>query len=245
MKIVVAHLTRMHAPFVCVAGIDLDTGKHVRPVLEFDQLGLSLTARHGGPFDIGSVVDLGPVRYAGRAPEVEDWRFDRKKARRMRAVASNTFWDMLAEPAQSTLIAIFGNDLRRCGDTFVTDVGRGQASLGLLVPDSPPVLLINESGKIRLRVRQAGGDSWLPVTDLRLYAYANDQFAPRPDIVRHVTDAMRNGTPVILGVGLTRPMFGGGTTKRHWLQVNNIHLAGNPSWGENNPYSNVTRGRPG
>jgi len=233
MKIVVSHLTRMQAPFICVAGIDLDTGKHVRPVLEFGQLGLSLTARYGGPFDIASVVDLGPARYVGSAPEVEDWRFDRKKACRMRGMAHAEFWNRLEDTVQATLTGIFGGDLRRCGDTYAADVKRGQASLGCLAPVEPPLLVVNESGKIRLRVLQDGHNAWLPVTDMRLYAYANDQFVPREDAVRRLAETLRGGTRVILGVGLTRPMFGGGNVRRHWLQVNNIHLADNPAWREN------------
>jgi hypothetical protein len=33
MQIVINHLTRMQRGFMCVAGVDLATGRHVRPVL--------------------------------------------------------------------------------------------------------------------------------------------------------------------------------------------------------------------
>ena len=39
MEILVTHLTRMKEQCICVAGIDLATGKHVRPVLERRQAG--------------------------------------------------------------------------------------------------------------------------------------------------------------------------------------------------------------
>ena len=32
MKIVVSHLTRMQRGTVCVAGLDVDSGQHVRPI---------------------------------------------------------------------------------------------------------------------------------------------------------------------------------------------------------------------
>ena len=48
MRIVVNHLTRMQKGFMCVAGIDLDTRLHVRPVLD-RQMPIDLLSVHGGP----------------------------------------------------------------------------------------------------------------------------------------------------------------------------------------------------
>jgi hypothetical protein len=52
-----------------VAGVDVNTMDHVRPMLRHGRLTVGLLKRNGGPFDIGSVVDLGPTAYAGHAPE--------------------------------------------------------------------------------------------------------------------------------------------------------------------------------
>lgn len=233
MRIVVTHLTRMRAPFICVAGLDLETGKHVRPVLESGQLGLSLLRRHGGPFDIAAIVELGPVRYVGSAPETEDYRFERRKARRVGAMAQPELRERLQAAACTALGDVFGDSLQRQGDTYAADTGGGRASLGYVIPAEPPLLLVNEHDKVRLRLRRAGHNAWLPVTDLRLYAYQDDQFIPRRDAVERLSARMSSGTRVILGVGLTRPMFGGGGVKRHWLQINNIHIVDDPLWQEN------------
>jgi len=69
--------------------------------------------------------------------------------------------------------------------------------------------------------------------DAYKYAYQDDQFIPRRDAVERLSARMSSGARVILGMGLTRPMFGGGGVKRHWLQVNNIHIVDDPLWQEN------------
>src|SRR5215210_1099974 len=60
MRILVDHLTRMQPGYFCAAGIDLESGRHVRPVLRRGRLTTDLLGTNGGPFDIGSVLDLGP-----------------------------------------------------------------------------------------------------------------------------------------------------------------------------------------
>ncbi len=79
MQILVNHLTRMQPGYICVAGIDLETGTHVRPVLWYGRLSTSLLLKNGGPFELGCVVDLGPTVCVGRAPEHEDHRFNPTK----------------------------------------------------------------------------------------------------------------------------------------------------------------------
>jgi hypothetical protein len=74
MQVVINHLTRMNTGYMCVAGLDLKNGKHVRPVLG-GRLGVELLRKNGGVFEIGAMVDLGPVRLVGTAPEVEDRQF--------------------------------------------------------------------------------------------------------------------------------------------------------------------------
>ena len=72
MKIVVCHLTRMQRGTVCVAGLDVETGQHVRPVPPMGVLQSRVTATRGGPFDMATVVDLGLTRPVPTPPEVED-----------------------------------------------------------------------------------------------------------------------------------------------------------------------------
>ena len=58
MKIVISHLTRMQKGCICVAGVDIDSGRHVRPVMR-QQMPVDMLAAHGGPFAMGAIVELG------------------------------------------------------------------------------------------------------------------------------------------------------------------------------------------
>ena len=64
---------------MCVAGIDLESGLHVRPVRD-RQMTIDMLSVHGGPFDIARVIDLGQTRFAGKVPKVEDQSFDARRS---------------------------------------------------------------------------------------------------------------------------------------------------------------------
>src|SRR5262245_44337753 len=100
----------MQPGFICVAGIDAKSSTHVRPVLA-GRLRPNLLARHGGPFDIGHVVDLGSTTYAGSPPEVEDYRFDPGRAISTQLTSPNQFWDLLRRVCTHTFRDIFGPDM--------------------------------------------------------------------------------------------------------------------------------------
>ena len=114
MRIVVNHLTRMQKGFMCVAGVDVSTGEHVRPLLR-RQMRTSLLAHHGGVFEIGSVVDLGSVCNIGQRPELEDRQFVVENASRQGEMDANGFWQLLTRLAKPRLVEIFSKDLERRG----------------------------------------------------------------------------------------------------------------------------------
>jgi len=231
MRIVVDHLTRMRAGCICVAGIDLDTHEHVRPVLQDGQLGRRLLLSRGGLFDIGCVVDLGRAYRNGRPPEVEDRQFAPRYARRVETMAPAAYWALLEEVARPDLAALFGPDLYAHGSGYAVDIGKGSASLGCLRPTEPPVLTITEHGKVRIRLADRDRTAWLTVTDLRLCE--DDHSTVRVELVQRVQDRIRQGVGVILGVGLGRAWSQADDDKeRHWLQVNNLHLQDDPLWQE-------------
>jgi hypothetical protein len=67
------------------------------------------------------------------------------------------------------------------------------------------------------------------VTDIRLYG--TDHLTPDETMVEQVNERIRQGVNVILSVGLGRQYAAApGVAPRHWLQVNNIHLADQPVW---------------
>ena len=237
MRIVVTHLTRMQRGTVCVAGLDVATGRHVRPLQPMGVLQSRVTAPRGGPFDMATVVDLGAIRPVPVVPEVEDVEITWWHARAESQIEPGLFWDMLRFVARRSLRDLFGPGLRTIGRSgrqrAVTDVGSGEASLGVLVPLGRPRLSVARKPDGREVVRMQVWDGELrldlSVTDLRLYA--DDGAKPDVTKVREVADRLNRGVPALLGVGLTRPFASRpNEVPVHWLQVNNIHLEDDPAW---------------
>ena len=224
----------MQKGFVCVAGVDLATGQHVRPVLR-SLLRKALLARYGGPFDIGRVVDLGWTRYRGTRPETEDYLFHQSEARSMGDMPANEFWDMLCRLAKPKLGEIFGKDLQPRGPhSYAVDVGHGVASLGCYLPASCPHLFVEQRdaqsrGRIRMGFHAGDYSFELSVTDIRLYG--DDHVTLAREVVERISRRLEDASGVILGVGLTRAFRGQADEPAlHWLQVNNIHFADEPCW---------------
>lgn len=232
MRIIVNHLTRLRLGDICVAGLDENTGKHVRPVCGL--LKPRYLVRHGGFFDMACLVDLGRVKSAGSPPHIEDWEFRPRKARMVSEVGADEFRELLESAAKNSVREIFGEGMRPIGRSgaWGTKPGVGDASLGCLrVAEGVRLYLKPRQGRttqIRIAFRQQDGEFDLGVTDIRLYA--DDRITPDtqrlPQVARRVA-----GSGVILSVGLSRtfsssPEF----PAMHWLQVNNIHLPDDLCW---------------
>jgi hypothetical protein len=219
----------MQPGYFCVAGVDVDTLRHIRPVLRRGRLTTDLLRPNGGPFDVGSVVYLGSTISAGHPPELEDRRFDSARARWLFDDDPADFWDTLHRVAQKSLEEIFGPALELWDESGTVDVGEGRASLGCLRPEKQPWLYVDHRGTVRLVLDYLMPSVDLSVNDLRLYE--GDGRTPRRDLVASVEKRLKSGVEVILSVGLTRPFQKwGDTEERHWLQVNNIHLQDDPLW---------------
>ena len=229
MQILVNHLTRMQPGYVCVAGVDVNTLEHVRPVRRYGRLTTDLLRSNGGPFDVGSVVDLGPTTYVGHAPELEDHQFDPAQANWLSDADPDAFWDLLQGIARKNLEEIFGPALELWDDSGTIDIGEGRASLGCLRPEEPPWLYADHRGTVRMVLHYLMPSVDLSVADLRLYE--RDHRTPRQDLVADIQRRLKGGVEAILAVGLTRPWRKrGDDAERHWLQVNNIHLRDDPLW---------------
>jgi hypothetical protein len=234
MRILINHLTRMHGGHICVAGVDLETRRHVRPILADGPLPFYLLARYGGPFDMAAIVDLGSPRAAPVAPHVEDFVLVPARAKAERLAASHEFWSLLEELQRPSLREIFGPALYEVGrGRWVTDLDRGSSSLGLLRASAPPELYVagTETGRPRIRMRLSDGqvEADAGVTDLRLFG--GDHATPDAAHVRAAAQWLADSRDAILGVGLTRQFrVSDRAPYYHWLQVNNIHLPAEPVW---------------
>ncbi|HEU5344700.1 MAG TPA: hypothetical protein VFX31_10920 [Ktedonobacterales bacterium] len=228
MRIVINHLTRMQPGFICVAGLDPNTRQHIRPVLR-GRLSRSLLRAEGGPFDIGALVELGETTSEGVAPEVEDRAFTAWRATYLRNCEPQAFWMLLRTSARQRLVGIFGPELRQTGSTCALDGGKGQASLGCLIPTGKPELHATDQGSVRMRFSDGELTVTASVTDLRLYE--DDQKTPRQAAVADLNARLARGVLAILSVGVSREWTKpGDTVPRHWLQVNGIHLHDRPIW---------------
>jgi hypothetical protein len=178
-------------------------------------------------------VDLGPVQNVGQAPETEDRRFTPNRARLLRRLPQNEFWSLLQRAAGTSLNEIFGEELVRRGRGAALDEGEGQTSLGVFSPGYIRLRTYNDgnSSKVKVEVEDDElGSLLLGLTDLRFYDQGQQQHIERvvTDVGRRVTA----GVDVLLSVGVGRPWRKpGDTAKRHWLQVNNIHMSDDPAWG--------------
>lgn len=222
MRIVVNHLTRMGAGYICVAGIDVSNGRHIRLVLS-GRLTTSLLTANGGPFALASLIDLGTVKSCGYPPEVEDHFFNPLNVQVVRTIKHEQFWKLLESAAKKSFTEIFGSAIKTFHQGCIVDKGVGKASLGCFIPTASPHLYISNYGKIRIHVTDGSFSVDLSVTDIRLCE--TDHRTPKIDLIRQFDARMRKGASVILSIGLARAWKQPGDDKeRHWLQVNNIHF---------------------
>jgi hypothetical protein len=230
MRLLVNHLTRMAPGFVCVAGFDPDSKKHVRPVIH-GRLSSDLLERFGGPFDIANLVELGEVTPTGTAPELEDNLFEPTNSSKIKSLDADRFWRVLQALSGSSLSDVFGDVIQYTDASAVVGVGLGERSLGCLTSQAQFGMYISAFDKIRLTFEDEGHALDLGVTDARLHAPPDWQI--REDRVEEIAARLRHGERVILSLGLSRAFQKkGDTVRRHWLQVNNIHLEGSPVWNE-------------
>ncbi len=223
MRIVINHLTRMQAGFICVAGIDLHTLRHVRPVLG-SQLRSELLSEHGGPFALRRIVDLGTTHFVGSVPEIEDRQFNSEQVRVAGDMSEPEFHALLASLAEDELLKLFGPELENWRTTCVIPARRGLRSLGVL---RAKVLKLHlEPGRdglprVRIAVETDRGDLRLPVTGIDFYSA--DHLTPNADYVAAMGEKVASQAETLLAVGLSRPYRGNSDeAPRHWLQVNNV-----------------------
>ena len=202
MQIIVTNVTRMHDGRVCVAGVDVQRKVHVRPVLRFGCLTRDCLAEAGGPFALGSIVDLGHTRHCGSPPEVEDHHFDLDCARRVGSLSEEKLGALLDALAVDDPRTIFGDVLHTPEGyprSLVTDSGRGKASLGVWRLRTRPQLTL-AYGAAKLDCSCSLGSKRFSVTDVRLFA--DDLMSVDEAAVTRTRFAIVASSHVLLCVGL-------------------------------------------
>jgi len=228
MRIVLNHLTRMDAPRICIAGINPDTGTHIRPTTDrLHPLTRDLLANEGGPFALGALVELGEVMPDPKAPETEDHLFLPEQTQVLGRLSPSRYMELLNEHARRHLHEIFGTELMRHDWNYATDKNCGTASLGVLRVRRKPDLEIDRYGKLRLRLNDEKKPAFLSVTDVRFVEA--DHKTIHSEMVADVRERMRRGVAVLLMLGLARAFQKpGDDCERHWLQVNGICMSDRP-----------------
>lgn len=231
MRVLINHLTRMRPGFVCAAGVAMEIGKHIRPVLPGgQQLERRLLESEGGPFALGTVLDLGSLQPRPVVPEVEDSIFEPGKVGKVRTVDSEEFLAALESMSASSLRDIFGSDLssvRRTSASVPEGLGRG--SLGIIGPVDRVKLRVNHEFDSVIRCSFVDPDlGWLSlkVADIRLWK--PDHTTPVEKNVKAISKRLEGS---YVAVGLGRAWSPDGSRPRqHWLQVNNIFPVDDPLW---------------
>ena len=218
MDILITDITRMQNQHICVAGIERNTKKRVRPVIN-GQLPSSLLVSNGGPVDFRRVLRFPRVRPCGANPEVEDVLVNFDEIEVLGRVSPDRFIEILSANARDDLSSI-GPSLVQENRSLKTPEGEGDCSLVLTRAPKGIDLYLNSVGKLRFNYL-FGTD--LSVTDVR--PYEADLATPAPAAFSWLKQELRKDLDVFLCLGLTRPYRG-----FHWLQLNSIHFASSASW---------------
>jgi hypothetical protein len=196
-------------------------------------LSADFLARRLGPFEIAHEIDIGATEYVGKVPEIEDYRFDYRRALSVRVLKPEVYWRLLSRVARRSLRDIFGPQLEATGVAYSLPEGQGDASRGCVSPQGRPTLFLQarpeRPPQVRMRFSDGGCNEDASVTDIRLYGA--DHVTPDAEKVEQVNERIHQNVELILSVGLGRPYAAGpDAAPRHWLQVNNVHLADQPVW---------------
>jgi len=225
MRICLNHLTRMTHPRICVAGVDLETLRHIRPITgKAHTMTQDMLVENSGPFEVGGIVDLGSVTPNPSPPEVEDHWFYPDQAQRLGRLSPDEYLGLMDEIASDDLDAVLGPALLRHGWKYAVDAGTGTASLGVLRASAVKIE-VNDYGKLQVRLDDAEPSAYISITDLRYY----DEGTVREDTVDNTNRRIRRGADAFLMLGLARAWTKpGDDTERHWLQVNGVCLSDDP-----------------
>jgi hypothetical protein len=228
MQLVFNHITRMGAPRICIAGIDPESRRHVRPTTpSTDLITRVLLRKELGPIAMGALVDIGSVTPVPSPPESEDHAFHTANVEYIRDLDEQEFLDLLDLARDADIQTAFGPALENVRGGYAVEAGSGERSLAVVRACEPPTLIIDGWKKLRLYVRDLDPAPKLSVADVRFYEA--DHKTIRKDLIRDVNARIEDGVGVLLMLGLPHAMqMSWDDRERHWLQLNGLVLEDRP-----------------
>jgi hypothetical protein len=242
VRIVVNHLTRMRSGRICIAGIDLERSRHVRPVTpKTDVLTRDLPTENGGPLELAALVDIGQPAPVPHPPETEDHRVATRDLKRVRTLDADEYLQALHAIAVPDLETLSGQPCNAGNgstpSTKVTAMPRRPWSKR----GADPNWRSTGTGSCGC-VSTTQIPTFVSVADIRFVE--PDHSTVRTDIVDDVHARLQRGIGVYVMFGLSRAFTATGDDQdRHWLQVNGLCLEDRPVGGM--PQSTSRRGTRG
>jgi hypothetical protein len=176
----------------------------------------------GGPFGPGALVDIGHVKPERQRPEVEDHRFATARARHVRDLSDEEYWNALGSVRHDGILDAFGPELDEVRPRkFAIPAGHGVRSLAVIEPETSALYI--DWDNLYFDVVIDGLNAKLRVTDARFYE--PDHTTVRSDLVDDVSRRLHDGVPVYAMLGLARAMYDKDGGSVHWLQCNGLCLA--------------------
>jgi hypothetical protein len=225
VQIVVNHVTRMTSDDrICVAGVDVETFKHVRPVTpRTDLITRELLRENDGPFGPGAVVDLGEVEACPSSPETEDHRFQTAAASHIGDLSDDEYMALLEKLQDEDIRGAFGPELIEVRPgKLALPAGEGSVSLGVVEPVD--ACLEVSFGNLYLTLEGLERPAKIRVTDVRFYE--PDHKSLRRERIDDVNERIQRGVPIYTMLGLAQALWDGGSRQElHWLMANGICMA--------------------
>ncbi len=220
ISVVLTDVTEMGGDNVCIAGIDLASGKTIR--LSDRTPTRRLLAGHGG-LRPGDVIDVKfePMRRP-EAPHVEDGRWEHLTLRKEGVFAFDDLQALLARQALRSVEEAFGEHaVAGRNGNHAWKPGKGVRSLATL--HATGVHAILSANTLRVEFTDGAGVTWnaAPFQDLSVKTHPDTCDSCQRHHLRNVA-AEFDADDALIRIGLTRSFASSDTTAGCWLQVTNI-----------------------
>lgn len=226
----VTEITRVTGSKVCVAGVEKETRRRIRPIARSDDLFIPAVHldEHGGLFKVGAVLDLGRTSPEGVIkPHVEDELIQLSEAQLLRELSPAELAGVLEEVATDELKMAFGHPLELGGEDSYTaamvPIGYGDSSLACwrVSRTACPTLEMQWGYPYVTFLR--GGDKFKVKLNATEY-YEPDLRTPDNRRLEDLKKLFKRGLEGYFLLGLTREYEPSGNKrgKGHWMQLNGI-----------------------